>query len=97
MSITECSYIYTGFVCICVTYTSIYVESVVSIRIRAGSQYTGSFKKIWKSSTLATEVTGPDTLWLFSYGDTLKTMPTNHKLQDRIGAAVQTIEGEQVS
>jgi hypothetical protein len=34
---------------------------------------------------------------LFSYGDTLKTMPTNHKLQDRIRDAVQTIEGEQVS
>ena len=34
---------------------------------------------------------------IFSYGDTLKTMPTNHKLQDRIRAAVQTIEGEQVS
>ena len=34
---------------------------------------------------------------MFSYGDTLKTMPTNHKLQDRIRAAVQTIEGEQVS
>ena len=41
---------------------------------------------------------------IFSYGDTLKTMPTNHhspqnvsELQDRIGAAVQTIEGEQVS
>jgi hypothetical protein len=59
--------------------------------------YTGSFKKIWTSSTLATEVTGPDILWFFSYGDTLKTMPTNHKLQDRIRAAVQTIEGEQVS
>ena len=58
---------------------------------------TGSFKKIWTSSTLATEVTGPDTLWFFSYGDTLKTMPTNHKLQVRIRAAVQTIEGEQVS
>ena len=61
------------------------------------SNYTGSFKKIWTSSTLATEVTGPDTLWFFSYGDTLKTMPTNHKLQDRIRDAVQTIEGEQVS
>ena len=60
-------------------------------------RYTGSFKKIWTSSTLATEVTGPDTLWFFSYGDTLKAMPTNHKLQDRIRAAVQTIEGEQVS
>ena len=36
------------------------------------------FQKIWTSSTLATEVTGPDTLWFFSYGDTLKTMPTNH-------------------
>ena len=58
--------------------------------------YTGSFKKIWTSSTLATEVTGPDTV-IFSYGDTLKTMPTNHKLQDRIRAAVQTTEGEQVS
>ena len=57
---------------------------------------TGSFKKIWTSSTLATEVTGPDTV-IFSYGDTLKTMPTNHKLQDRIRAAVQTTEGEQVS
>ena len=34
---------------------------------------------------------------IISYGDTLKTMPTNHKLQDRIRAAVQTIEGEQVS
>ena len=34
---------------------------------------------------------------MFSYGDTLKTMPTNHKLQDRIRAAVQTIEGEQVN
>ena len=34
---------------------------------------------------------------IFSYGDTLKIMPTNHKLQDRIRAAVQTIEGEQVS
>ena len=34
---------------------------------------------------------------MFSYGDTLKTMPTNHQLQDRIQAAVQTIEGEQVS
>ena len=34
---------------------------------------------------------------IFSYGDTLKTMPTNHKLQDRIRAAVQTTEGEQVS
>ena len=34
---------------------------------------------------------------MFSYGDTLKTMPTNHKLQDRFRAAVQTIEGEQVS
>jgi len=34
---------------------------------------------------------------IFSYGGTLKTMPTNHKLQDRIRAAVQTIEGEQVS
>ena len=34
---------------------------------------------------------------IFSYGDTLKTMPTNHKLQDRIRAAVQTIEREQVS
>jgi hypothetical protein len=33
----------------------------------------------------------------FSYGDTLKTMPTSHKLQDRIRAAVQTIEGERVS
>ena len=30
---------------------------------------------------------------IFSYGDTLKTMPTNHKLQDRIRAAVQTIDG----
>ena len=30
--------------------------------------YTGSFKKIWTSSTLATEVTGPDTLWCFSMG-----------------------------
>ena len=34
---------------------------------------------------------------IFSYGDTLKTMHTNHKMQDRIRAAVQTIEGEQVS
>jgi hypothetical protein len=34
---------------------------------------------------------------IFSYGDTLKTMLTNHKLQDRIRAAVQTIEGGQVS
>ena len=33
---------------------------------------------------------------VFLWG-TLKTMPTNHKLQDRIRAAVQTIEGEQVS
>ena len=57
---------------------------------------TGSFKKIWTSSTLATEVTRPDTLWLFSYGDTLKTMPTNHKLQDRIRAAVQTIDGNKL-
>ena len=30
--------------------------------------YTGSFKKIWTSSTLATEVTGPDTLWFFPMG-----------------------------
>ena len=30
---------------------------------------------------------------IFSYGDTLKTMPINHKLQDRIRAAVQTIDG----
>jgi len=29
---------------------------------------TGSFKKIWTSSTLATEVTGPDTLWFFPIG-----------------------------
>jgi hypothetical protein len=29
---------------------------------------TGSFKKIWTSSTLATEVTGPDTLWFFPMG-----------------------------
>ena len=30
---------------------------------------------------------------IFSNGDTLKTMPTNHKLQDRIRAAVQIIDG----
>ena len=30
--------------------------------------YTGSFKKIWTSSTLSTEVTGPDTLWFFPMG-----------------------------
>ena len=37
---------------------------------------------------------------IFSYGDTLKTMPTNHhshqnvrELQDRIRAAVQAIDG----
>ena len=30
---------------------------------------------------------------IFSYGDTLKTLPTNHKLQDRIRAAVKTIDG----
>ena len=29
---------------------------------------TGSFKKIWTFSTLATEVTGPDTLWFFPMG-----------------------------
>ena len=29
--------------------------------------YTGSFKKIWTSSTLATEVTGHDTLWFFFF------------------------------
>ena len=29
---------------------------------------TGSFKKIWTSSTLATEVTGPDILWFFPMG-----------------------------
>ena len=29
---------------------------------------TGSCKKIWTSSTLATEVTGPDTLWFFPMG-----------------------------
>jgi len=33
---------------------------------------------------------------VFLWG-TLKTTPTNHKMQDRIRAAVQTIEGEQVS
>ena len=33
---------------------------------------------------------------IFSYGDTLKTMPTNHKLQDRIRAAVQTIDGNKL-
>ena len=32
------------------------------------SSYTGSFKKVWTSSTLATEVTGPDTLWFFPMG-----------------------------
>ena len=51
-------------------------------------------------STLATEVTGPDTLWFFSYEDTLKTMPTNHhypqnvrELQDHFLAEVQTVDG----
>ena len=34
-------------------------------RKRATYASTGSFKKIWTSSTLATEVTGPDTLWFF--------------------------------
>ena len=33
---------------------------------------------------------------IFSYGDTLKVMPTNHKLQDRIRAAVQTIDGNKL-
>ena len=33
---------------------------------------------------------------IFSYGDTLKTMPTNHKRQDRIRAAVQTIDGNKL-
>ena len=33
-----------------------------------GPYYTGSFKKIWTSSTVATEVTGPDTLWFFPMG-----------------------------
>ena len=33
---------------------------------------------------------------IFSYGDTLKTMPTNHKQQDRIRAAVQTIDGNKL-
>jgi len=33
---------------------------------------------------------------IFSYGDMLKTMPTNHKLQDRIPAAVQTIDGNKL-
>ena len=33
---------------------------------------------------------------IFSYGDMLKTMPTNHKLQDRIRAAVQTIDGNKL-
>ena len=32
---------------------------------------------------------------IFSYGDTLKTMPTN-KLQDRIRTAVQTIDGNKL-
>ena len=30
--------------------------------------YTGFFKKIWTSSTLATEVAGPDNLWFFPMG-----------------------------
>jgi len=33
-----------------------------------GLVYTGSFKKIFTSSTLATEVTRPDTLWFFPMG-----------------------------
>ena len=33
---------------------------------------------------------------IFSYGDTLKTMSTNHKLQDRIRAAVQTTDGNKL-
>jgi hypothetical protein len=33
---------------------------------------------------------------IFSYGDKLETMPTNHKLQDRIRAAVQTIDGNKL-
>jgi len=33
---------------------------------------------------------------IFSYGDTLKKMPTNHKLQDCIRAAVQTIDGNKL-
>jgi hypothetical protein len=32
----------------------------------------------------------------FSYGDTSKTLPTNHKLQDRIRAAVQIIDGNKL-
>ena len=33
----------------------------------------------------------------FFYGDTLKTMSANHKLQDRIRAAVQTIDGNKLA
>ena len=58
--------------------------------------YTGSFKKIW---TLATEVTGPHTLWFFLWGYVKDNaykppLPKNvRELQDRIRAAVQTIDG----
>ena len=58
---------------------------------------TGSFKKdlnIFNSGHRGHRTWHPV---IFAYGDTLKTMPTNQKLQDRIRAAVQTIEGEQVS
>ena len=63
----------------------------------------------WKSSqqwshifysTLATEVTGPDTLWFFFLWGYVKDnaykppLPQNvHELRDRIRAAVQTIDG----
>ena len=52
------------------------------------------------SSTVTTEVTGPDTLWSFSYGGYVKDnaykphhSPQNvRELQDRIRAAVQTVD-----
>ena len=47
------------------------------------------------NSTLATEVTGPDTLWGYVKDNAYKPpLPQNvRELQDRIGAAVQTVDG----
>ena len=46
-------------------------------------------------STLATEVTGPDTLWGYVKDNAYKPpLPQNvRELQDRIGATVQTVDG----